>query len=77
MDEGGPCQGCGPIEDWTPHMNGNSTHRFRNTAVLAVQTADASRVVTSDALDDALADTYRRVGLRPDLWLILRTNTSP
>jgi acyl-CoA:acyl-CoA alkyltransferase len=67
MDEGGACQGCGPIEDWTSPMNGNSTHRFRNTAVLAVQTADASRVVSSDALDDALADTYRRVGLRPGL----------
>jgi 3-oxoacyl-[acyl-carrier-protein] synthase-3 len=48
-------------------MNGNATHRFRNTAVLAVQTADASRVVSSDAFDDALADTYRRVGLRPGL----------
>src|SRR4051794_31729302 len=48
-------------------MNGNSTHRFSNTAVLTVQTADAPRVVSSDALDDALADTYRRVGLRPGL----------
>src|SRR3954465_11159659 len=48
-------------------MNGNSTHRFRNTSVLAVQTADASRVGRSDALDDALADTYARVGLRPGL----------
>ncbi len=67
MDEGGACQGCGPTEDWTPRMNGNATHRFANTAVLTVQTADASRVVSSDALDDALADTYRRVGLRPGL----------
>src|SRR3954471_5974071 len=67
MDEGGACQGCGPIEDWTPPMNGNSTHRFRYTSVLAVQTVDASRVVTSDALDDAVADTYARVGLRPGL----------
>ncbi|SDD48716.1 3-oxoacyl-[acyl-carrier-protein] synthase-3 [Geodermatophilus telluris] len=49
------------------YTNGNTTHRFGNTAVLAVQTADASRVVTSDAFDDALADTYRRVGLRPGL----------
>jgi 3-oxoacyl-[acyl-carrier-protein] synthase III len=48
-------------------MNGNSTHRFSNTAVLAVQTADAPRVVSSDALDEALADTYRRVNLRPGL----------
>src|SRR4051812_8482099 len=55
------------MEDWTSRMNGNSTHRFRDTAVLAVQTADASRVVSSDAFDDALADTYRRVGLRPGL----------
>jgi len=67
MDKGGACQGCGPNEDWTSPMNGNSTHRFRNTAVLAVQTADASRVISSDALDDALADTYSRVGLRPGL----------
>src|SRR4051812_49600116 len=48
-------------------MSGNATHRFTNTAVLAVQTADAPRVVSSDDLDDALADTYRRVGLRPGL----------
>src|ERR687893_764024 len=48
-------------------MSGNATHRFGNTAVLALQTTDATRVVTSDALDDALADTYRRVGLRPGL----------
>src|SRR4051794_41879439 len=55
------------MEDWTSRMNGNSTHRFRNTAVLAVQTADASRVISSDEFDDALGDTYRRVGLRPGL----------
>src|SRR5918997_2266151 len=48
-------------------MGGNATHRFGNTAVLALQTADATRVVTSDAIDDALAGTYRRVGLRPGL----------
>ena len=59
--------GVRPTEDWTSRMNGNSTQRFRNTAVLAVETVDASRVVTSDALDDALADTYSRVGLRPGL----------
>ena len=49
------------------HTSGNATHRFTNTAVLTVQTADASRVVSSDHLDEALADTYRRVGLRPGL----------
>ncbi len=48
-------------------MSGNATHRFRNTSILTVQTADASQVVTSDDLDDQLVDTYRRVGLRPGL----------
>jgi acyl-CoA:acyl-CoA alkyltransferase len=48
-------------------MSENATHRYSNTALLTVQTADASRVVTSDAIDEALADTYRRVGLRPGL----------
>jgi len=46
---------------------GNTTHRFRNCALLNVSRADATRVVTSDALDEHLADTYRRVGLRPGL----------
>jgi acyl-CoA:acyl-CoA alkyltransferase len=48
-------------------MTGNATHRFANTAVLTVQTVDASQVITSDFLDQRLADTYRRVGLRPGL----------
>jgi 3-oxoacyl-[acyl-carrier-protein] synthase-3 len=48
-------------------MSGNATHRFTNTAVLTVQTADASEVITSAALDDRLAETYKRVGLRPGL----------
>src|SRR3712207_4636718 len=48
-------------------MSGNATHRFRNTSILTVQTADAPRVVTSDDLDDQLRDTYARVGLRPGL----------
>ncbi|MGY5883609.1 3-oxoacyl-ACP synthase III [Modestobacter lacusdianchii] len=48
-------------------MLGNATHRFANTSVLTVQTADASQVITSDALDERLADTYKRVGLRPGL----------
>jgi acyl-CoA:acyl-CoA alkyltransferase len=48
-------------------MDGNATHRFANTAVLTVQRADASQVITSDALDEQLVDTYRRVGLRPGL----------
>jgi 3-oxoacyl-[acyl-carrier-protein] synthase-3 len=48
-------------------MNGNTTHRFANTTILNVSTADASQVITSAALDERLADTYKRVGLRPGL----------
>jgi acyl-CoA:acyl-CoA alkyltransferase len=48
-------------------MPGNATHRFTNTAVLTVSTADASEVITSAALDERLADTYRQVRLRPGL----------
>jgi acyl-CoA:acyl-CoA alkyltransferase len=48
-------------------MSGNATHRFTNTAVLAVCTVDAPEVVTSDALDARLADTYRRVRLSPGM----------
>src|SRR3712207_757514 len=48
-------------------MSGNSTRRFTNTAVLAVQTEDATRVVASDDSDDALEGTYQRVGLRRGL----------
>ncbi len=49
------------------HVTGNTTHHFRNTSILEVSSADASRVVTSDWLDEQLADTYRRVGLRPGM----------
>ena len=48
-------------------MSGNATHRFTNTTVLAVQATDASQVITSAALDERLAGTYARVGLRPGL----------
>ena len=48
-------------------MSGNATHRFTNTAVLTVCTEDASEVITSAALDERLADTYQRVGLRAGL----------
>lgn len=48
-------------------MSGNATSRFSGTAVLSVCGVDAPRVVTSAEFDDRLADTYRRVGLRPGL----------
>jgi 3-oxoacyl-[acyl-carrier-protein] synthase III len=53
--------------DRTYVVTGNTTHRFRNTALLTVSRVDAPRVVTSDELDERLADTYQRVGLRPGL----------
>ena len=48
-------------------MTGNTTHRFTNTAILAATSVDATEVVTSDALDERLGDTYARVGLRAGL----------
>jgi len=48
-------------------MTGNTTHHFSNTAIVTVQVADASQIITSDAIDERLVDTYRRVGLRPGL----------
>ena len=48
-------------------MSGNATFRYSNTAVLSACGVDAPRVVTSDEFDERLADTYRRVGLRPGL----------
>jgi 3-oxoacyl-[acyl-carrier-protein] synthase-3 len=48
-------------------MSGSSVHRFSNTAILSVSSADASQIITSAALDERLSDTYDRVGLRPGL----------
>ena len=40
--------------DRTYVVTGNTTHRFRNTALLTVSRVDAPRVVTSDELDERL-----------------------
>jgi len=48
-------------------VTGNATHHFSNTTLLDVSRVDASRVVTSDELDEQLMDTYARVGLRAGL----------
>jgi 3-oxoacyl-[acyl-carrier-protein] synthase III len=48
-------------------LTGNATYRFANTAVLSVCAVDAPHVVTSAQLDERLADTYARVGLRAGL----------
>ena len=45
-------------------MSGNATFRYANTAVLSVCAVDAPVVMTSDAFDEKLLETYARVGLR-------------
>ena len=46
---------------------GNATFRFADTAVLSVSIAEAPIVVTSAEIDEALADTYARLDVRPGL----------
>ena len=48
-------------------MSGNTIFRFQDTAVLSVSVADAPIVVTSASFDEALADTYARLDVRPGL----------
>jgi 3-oxoacyl-[acyl-carrier-protein] synthase-3 len=49
-------------------MAGNATYHLANTAVLAVSAVEAPEVVTSAAIDEALAATLTRVRLRPGLF---------
>ena len=46
---------------------GNATFRFTDTAVLSVSIAEAPIVVTSAEIDEALAETYARLDIRPGL----------
>jgi acyl-CoA:acyl-CoA alkyltransferase len=48
-------------------MNGNSTYRHTNTAILAVSAVEAPHIVTSAEFDEQLAGTLSRLGLRPGL----------
>lgn len=48
-------------------MAGNTTHHFSNTAVLAVERAEASVVVTSAELDERLEEVYQRTRMRGGL----------
>jgi 3-oxoacyl-[acyl-carrier-protein] synthase III len=48
-------------------MSGSATYRYRDVSILSVCAVDAPHVVTSDEFDARLAQTYRRVGLRPGL----------
>ena len=46
---------------------GNATYRFTNTAVLSVAISEAPLVMTSAQIDEALAETYARLDIRPGL----------
>lgn len=45
-------------------MSGNTVFTHRRTGVLSVAAVEAPRVVTSDWIDEQLADTYERTGLK-------------
>ena len=57
--------GLGPTE--REFMTGNATLGYRDTAVLSVAIADAPIVVTSAEIEDQIAGTLTRVGIRPGL----------
>ena len=48
-------------------MNGNSSYSHTNVGVISVEAVEAPEVVTSDWIDEQLAPTYERWGLRPGL----------
>jgi 3-oxoacyl-[acyl-carrier-protein] synthase-3 len=48
-------------------MSANATSRYAKSTVLAVCAVDAPHVVTSREIDEHLAATYDRVGLRPGM----------
>lgn len=52
---------------WSNPLSGNTTHQYRNTALLSVCRTEAPVVVSSAELDGRLGDVYERVGLRAGL----------
>ncbi|MFM2076908.1 MAG: putative 3-oxoacyl-[acyl-carrier-protein] synthase [Actinomycetota bacterium] len=48
-------------------MSGNSVFRHQHTGVLSLAAVEAPVVVTSDWIDEQLAETYARNGMRPGL----------
>lgn len=48
-------------------MSGNSVFRHQHSGVLSIAAIEAPRVVTSDWIDEQLAETYERNGMRPGL----------
>ena len=48
-------------------MTGNSVFRHQHAGVLSVASVDAPNIVTSDWIDEQLAEVYQRNGLRAGL----------
>lgn len=48
-------------------MSGNTSFRHQGASILSVETADAPIIVTSKQFDEALSDTFERLGVRPGL----------
>jgi 3-oxoacyl-[acyl-carrier-protein] synthase-3 len=48
-------------------MSGNSVFRHQHSGVLSLAAVEAPRVITSDWIDEQLAETYERNGMRPGL----------
>ena len=48
-------------------MSGNSVFRHQHSGILSLAAIEAPRVITSDWIDEQLAETYERNGLRPGL----------
>jgi acyl-CoA:acyl-CoA alkyltransferase len=48
-------------------VNGNANFAHRNAGVISVEAVEAPEEITSDWIDEQLADTYKRWGLRPGL----------
>ena len=48
-------------------MTGNSVFRHQRSGVLSIASVEAPNIITSDWIDEQLADTYKRNGLRAGL----------
>ena len=48
-------------------MSGNRNFSHRNAGIITVQAIEPPETVTSDWIDEQLADTYERTGVRPGL----------
>ena len=52
---------------YTRTVSGNAEYRLKNTSILSICAVEAPVVVTSKAIDDRLASTYERTGMRPGM----------